>query len=454
VRFSAGQATTDIAMKKAKTRIIRFLETEIWRLDKSDLPTVRALLLKPMRVLLLTVQGYVRDDCALRASALTFYSLLAVVPVAAMAFGIAKGFGLEQRLEKMFYQQLAGQEVVVDKIITFARSLLANTQGGLIAGIGVVLLFWSAVKVLNHIEGTLNDIWKVQSRSFVRKFTDYLAILVIGPLLVILSSSINLFIMAQVEAITGRLALLKIASPVIFVMLRWLSFALTWLLFILIYIVLPNTRVRFSSALLAGIFAGTLFQITQWAYIHLQVLLSNYNAIYGSFAALPFFLIWMYFSWMIVLMGAQFAYAHQHVDAYAMQIDFQEMNVRTRKSHALTVLRLIVSNFENGGPPLPIREIAERLAWPSGLVALLIDQLVNSNIVSAVEMETAEEIGYQPARDIHGITVADVLLPMGDATREERPVPAGHGVERMMDVLDNLEQEIRKSPTNRLVKDL
>ena len=213
MRFSAGQANIDIAMKKAKTRIIRFLETEIWRLDKSDLPTVRALLLKPMRVLLLTVQGYVRDDCALRASALTFYSLLAVVPVAAMAFGIAKGFGLEQRLEKMFYQQLAGQEVVVDKIITFARSLLANTQGGLIAGIGVVLLFWSAVKVLNHIEGTLNDIWKVQSRSFVRKFTDYLAILVIGPLLVILSSSINLFIMAQVEAITGRLALLKISQP-------------------------------------------------------------------------------------------------------------------------------------------------------------------------------------------------------------------------------------------------
>ena len=137
-----------------------------------------------------------------------------------------------------------------------------------------------------------------------------------------------------------------------------------------------------------------------------------------------------------------------------MQVDFQEMNVRTRKSHTLTALRLIVSNFENCGPPLPIREIAERLAWPSGLVALLIDQLVNSNIVSAVEMETAEEIGYQPARDIHGITVADVLLPMGEATPEERPVPAGHGVERMMEVLDNLEQDIRKSPANRLVKDL
>ena len=222
------------------SKIIAFFSSVIWQLDRDNLPRSRSIFLKPARIALLSIKGFINDQCTLRASALTFYSLLSVVPVVAMAFGISKGFGLEQRLEKQLFLRFAGQEEVISKIIDFARALLENTKGGLIAGIGVALLFWSAIKVLSHIEGALNAIWKVRARSSIRKFSDYLAIMLISPLLIIVSSSANVFITTQVKAITGKLALLQAASPVIVLMLKLLPFALLWLLFILIYMVLAE----------------------------------------------------------------------------------------------------------------------------------------------------------------------------------------------------------------------
>ena len=441
-------------IKRTHTRIIRFLENEIWRLNKSDLAGAKALFLKPLQILVLAGQKYMHDNCALRASALTFYTLLSVVPVAAMAFGIAKGFGLEQRLETLIYQRLVGQEEVVERVITFARSLLANTQGGLIAGIGVALLFWSAIKVLNHIEDTFNQIWEVKSRSFIRKFTDYLAIMIISPLLVVISSSVNVYIMTQVTAITGKLALLKMASPLIFFLLKLLPFGLIWLLFILIYIVMPNTRVRWTSALIAGIIGAFIFQLTQGVYIHAQVLLSKYNAIYGSFAALPFFLIWLQLSWMIVLIGAQIAYAHQHVDQYAMHVGYQEMSSYTRKANAINILREVVASFKQGGPPLKAEEIAARLELPRPLVSRLLEQLINSKMVNAVNIEAEEGFGYQPARDIHSITVVDALSALDRSMTDSSPEHEDQKLGRTSEILEAIEKEAQEAQANILVKDI
>jgi membrane protein len=183
-------------------------------------------------------------------------------------------------------------------------------------------------------------------------------------------------------------------------------------------------------------------------------LLAKYNAVYGSFAALPFFLIWLYLSWMIVLIGAQIAYAHQHVAEYAMQVDYQEMNAYTRKAHAMNILRLIVVNFEQGGPPLRIEEIAARLVLLPEMVSQLIDRLILSKMVSAVAIDEQEEIGYQPARDIHGITVAEVLLAWDKAGSGVPAASAAHGFENILDVLETLENEVRKAPANRLIKDI
>lgn len=437
-----------------KTRVVHFLTTEIWRLSHGELTKSKAFLLKSMQILLMTTQGYIRDNCALRASALTFYTLLSVVPVAALAFGVAKGFGLEQRLENQLYQQMAGHEAVVEKIIAFARTLLENTQGGLIAGIGVILLFWSAIKVLGHIETTLNDIWKVRSRSFVRKFTDYLAIMIVSPLMVVISSSVNVFIKTQVTSIAGKSAFLELASPLIFFSLKLLPYGLIWLLFILIYTVMPNTRVRLTSALAAGIIAGSIFQFTQNSYIHAQVLLARNNAIYGSFAALPFFLIWLQLSWMIVLFGSQIAYAHQHVRQYVMRISSQDASAASQKQYALYLLHRIILAFQKGDSPPTSDHLATQLKLPHEMAQGLLDHLIRCGLVSIVQQEISEEAAYQPARDIHGITVSQMLESwdqVGQNVLPETPDPSFAQVHQAMEAI---REEMRRSPANRLVKDI
>lgn len=435
-------------------KIIEFGRIDIWRLDKDHLSRSKWILLNPLRILLLAIRGYMRDNCALHASALTFYSLLSVVPVVAMAFGIAKGFGLEQRLEKQLYLRFAGQEEVLSKIIDFARSLLENTQGGLIAGIGVAVLFWSAIKVLNHIEGTLNSIWKVNARTFIRKFTDYLTIMIISPLLVVVSSSVNVFITTQVKAIAGKVELLNMASPLILPMLKLLPYGLVWLLFFMIYIVMPNTQVRFKSALAAGIIGGTIFQLTQGAYINAQVVVSKYNAIYGSFAALPLFLIWQQISWMIVLFGAEIAYVHQHISCHALIADFQKSNVDFRRRHALHILRLIVHRFKEGGAPHTATQISAHLKLPLQWVEQLIEQLREGGLIAAVQNKRPNGTAFQPARDIHTITIASVWEALDKRGSQSLATPDNPEFEILSKAIDDVRQEMTRSPANRFIIDL
>ena len=441
-------------LHNATTKIFNFLKTGVWQISNDELSKPKALLLKPLRVLLLATNGYVRDNSALHASALTFYSLLSVVPVAAMAFGIAKGFGLEGRLEEQLYLRLAGQEEVVSKIIAFARSLLENTQGGLIAGVGVAVLFWSAIKVLSHIEGTLNTIWKVEGRPFLRKFTDYLSILIISPLLVVVSSSANVFITTQVTAITGKIELLNMASPLILPALKLLPFGLVWLLFIMIYMVMPNTHVRFISALVAGIIAGTIYQFTQGAYINAQVLVSKYNAIYGSFAALPLFLIWLQISWMIVLLGAEIAFAHQHVSHHTMLADFHKSNAHSRRRYAVHILRLIVQRFKEGEAPLTTVQISEALKLPPVLVEQLAGHLKDSGLISAVQGQDPNGPAYQPAKDIQTITIASVLDALDKRGPSDLPENIGDDFKALSKIVDDVRSEMNRSTANKLIKDI
>ena len=440
----------------AVNKIMHMLTHDIWRVSDNELSRPKALILKPIRILVLTFKGYVRDNCMPRASALTFYSLLSVVPMVALAFGIAKGFGLEQRLEKQLYLRLAGQEEVLSRIIDFARNLLENTKGGLIAGIGVILLFWLAIKVLSHIEEALNHIWKVRSRSLMRKFTDYLSIMIVSPLLVIVSSSVNLFITTQIQAVAAKLALLQAASPIIYVGLKLLPFGLIWLLFVMIYLVMPNTQVRFVSALVAGVIAGTIFQLSQGFYINAQIIVARYNAIYGSFAALPLFLVWLQLSWMIVLLGAQIAHAHQYVNKFAMAAAFHDTSVDFRRRFALYILRLVVKRFQEGLPPLTAEQIGKKLKAPLLLVEQILDQLCASGLLSAVAPKKSDVApAFQPAIDIRAITVASVLNALDNSGGENLVVEeADDGWATVSQAVDSIRQAIVQSPANKPIKDL
>ena len=436
-------------------KLIDFITTDIWRIRSQGLPFKKALPIRILRIILLAVQGFKVDRCLLRASALTFYTLLSIVPVAALAFGIAKGFGFELMLEKQLIERFSGQEEIVQRVITFAHSLLETTRGGMIAGIGVIVLFWSVMKVLGHIEQSFNEIWENnKGRTLWRKFSDYFAMMLISPVLFIMSGSVTVFITTQVTYITNKVALIGFFSPVIFTLLKLTPFVLIWALFTFAYLVMPNLKVHFISGLVAGIVAGTAFQLTQSFYISFQVLVAKYNAIYGSFAALPLFLVWLQLSWLIVLFGAELSFAHQNVDTYEFEPDQRNVSTRFQKLLALQITHMLVKVFINGHQPLTAAKIAHTLEAPIRLVNRSLFDLTQSGIVSELETDDSQELAYQPARDVNLFTIKYVLDALDHKGIEDIHIVQTPELDILSEAMQQLGELITTSPANKLLKDI
>ena len=443
----------DILALKSKT--INFINTEIWRIRKKDFPPMKYFLIKHLRILLLATRGFGQDQCPLRASALTFYSILSIVPVVAMAFGIAKGFGFQEVLEKQLLERFSGQEEVMIRVVDFAHSLLKNTKGGMIVSIGIVVLLWTVIKLLAHIEGSFNDIWEVKMpRSYGRKFSDYLSIILISPLLILMSSSATVFITTKITLITEKVALIGMFSPMIFFMLKLTPYFLVWILFIFTYILMPNTQVNFSAGFIAGIIAGTIFQAAQLAYILFQVGVAKYNAIYGSFAALPLFLIWMQLSWLIVLFGAEISFAYQYVDTYEFEPDRRQISPAFKRLLTLQIAHRVISTFSKGKMPLTASKLSQILEIPIRLVLQLLDELVECEIFSITEIKGNEKLAYQPARDINIITIKSIIEALEQKGVDNIPVAQTPELQSLSEVLWTFSAEIEKSPANCLLKDI
>jgi membrane protein len=443
----------DILSLKAK--IIEFIRVDIWRIRLKDISRTKYFFIKQLRILILATRGFTKDKCTLSASALTFYSVLSIVPVVAMAFGIAKGFGFQKLLEKELLKKFQGQEEVMNRVVAFAHSLLENTKGHLIASFGILFLLWTVIKLLSQIERSFNDIWEVKSpRTYGRKFSDYLSIMLISPILFILSSSVTVFITTQITVITQKVSLIGMFSPIIFFMVKLIPYGLIWILFIFIYMLMPNTKVNFSSGLIAGIIAGTIYQIAQWAYITFQVGMARYNAIYGSFAALPLFLIWIQLSWLIVLFGAEISFAYQYVDTYDFEPDRRYISPAFKKLLSLQVSRLIISTFLKADPPLSAISISKTLEIPIRLVEQILKELVEAGILSDTEVKKNKEMSYQPARDINAITINTVIEALDQKGVNNIPVAQTAELRHLSEALKTLNEEIEKSPANCLLKDI
>lgn len=439
------------ALKKAW----KFARTGVWYIHLSKLSRPRAILLRWLRIFLLALRGFNDDKCPLRASALTFYSLLSVVPIAAMLFGIAKGFGFRQRLETQLLEQFPEHQEVALKIIEYSKSFLESARGGLVAGIGIILLFWIVVRVLGNIEQSFNDIWKIrQSRNFLRKFTDYLAIMLIGPINLIISSSATVLITAEVTELGEKFGLSGVVEPLVTLGLRVLPLLLIWILFAFIYIVMPNTRVHWKSGIVAAVIAGSVYQITQLIFVKFQLGVANYNAIYGSFAALPLFLIWLQLSWFIVLFGAEISYAVQYVDNYEFAPLVKTLSPVRKKLLSLYIVHLSVKVFAEGKNPLISSEISTKLGIPIVIVRDTLFTLVGAKLLSETYSEINKEIAYQPASDINRYTVSYVLKQLDEAGSNELPVAPNEQLDELSATLINFEQLVHSSPANKLLSDI
>lgn len=436
-------------------KIIQFLKDDIWRIRLNDLPAKKSVLIKYLRIVLLAFKGFNEDKCSLRAKALTFYSLMSVVPLVAFAFGVSKGFGMQKLLEAELYNKMKGQEEVIERIIEFADKMLIQTKGGLIAGIGILLLIYTAFNLLRHIEDSFNDIWGTpHARTFSRKLSDYLSVLFIAPILFILSSSTTFFIKTQITIITEKIALLGPISPLIFFSLKILPFIVIWLLFTFVYMFMPNTRVRFRSGFMGGVVAGTIYVIWQAIYITLQIGASKYGAIYGSFAVLPLFMIWLSVSWLIVLFGAEIAFAHQNVDTYEMESLSENIPHSLRKTLSLRIINICIKKFINSEDPLSAEKIAETLELPVRLTNRLLSDLVKCHLLSEAFGEDEKIEYYQPARDVNVLSIHYVVRALEALGNEDIVFHDSEEIKKIRGSLKKLDALISKSDANILLKDI
>jgi membrane protein len=440
------------------SRIIYFFKTGIWEIRLKDLSPSKAFFVKFLRVILLGLRGFIRDNCQKTASVLTYYSLLNIVPVVAVAFAIAKGFGLEKVIEKQILQmadKANWQSDITSQIITFSHKLLEQAKGGLIAGIGVILLFWTVISILGKIEDSLNEIWEVKkSRTLVRKFSDYITMMVLTPVLFIISSSATVLVASQVKVIVNKIAVLGVFSKVIFLLLNLLPYVSIWVLLTALYLIMPNTRIPLRSGIFGGIAAGTILQIVQWIYIKFQIGVSSYGALYGSFAALPLFLAWIQMSWMIVLLGAEIAYAYEHCETFGFHPDYSRISVSYKKLLALRVFHLLTKKFSLGEKPLSANQIANALEIPVRLVRQLLQELSEVGLVVEIAKGIKGEIAFQPGRTIENITVKFALDEYEKHGIVKIPANQSEEAEKISSFLKDISDTIEKSPGNVTLKEI
>ena len=268
--------------------------------------------------LYLTIRFFTEKRVMTQASALTYSTLLAIVPILAVVFAIARGFGYNRYIEVWFREVLASQPQVADVIVSFVNSYLIHTRSGVFLGVGLIFMLYTVLMLVNNVEETFNQIWQVNnSRPIIRSFVNYLAMFFLLPIIIVISTGFSIFM----ETVADKMDDFVILEPIVHKLFSFFPYMLMSLIFIVIYVYLPNTKVRFSCAIVPGILAGIAMHLLQIAYINSQVWVTGYNAIYGSFAALPLFMLWLQISWAICLFGAQLTYTNQNLNRFGFNLE-------------------------------------------------------------------------------------------------------------------------------------
>jgi membrane protein len=388
-------------------RIIQFFQTDLWRITQGDVSPLKFLVVEGLKKVVLAIRFFTAKRVVTKAAALTYSTLLAIVPILAVVFAIARGFGYNKFIEVWFRDALKSQPEVADAMIGFVNSYLVHTKSGVFLGIGLIFMLYTVLMLVSNIEQTFNEIWQVKKpRSIFRTFTDYLAMFFVFPILIVLTSGISIFLAAVADNMPD------------FLMLGWAVRALIDLIpyvlmsgmFIALYIFMPNTRVKPICAVVPGILAGIAMQGLQFVYIHSQMFLSSYNAIYGSFAALPLFMLWMQISWTICLFGAELCYTNQNLDYYDYNAQTSELSHRYCLMLYTLIMSRICRRFAEGGRPYTAMELRNETNIPIRFINDLLYRLIQAHMLIEITTdEKGETSKYMPAEDLKNLSVGTMI---------------------------------------------
>lgn len=359
--------------------------------------------IRVLKTLNLSVRSFMDRGLQLRSMALTYSTVLAIVPALAMIFAIGRGFGLQNLVEDEIYGLFPAQKEAVTASFKFVDSYLNQASQGVFIGVGLVFLLWTLISLLSNIDEAFNNIWDIKKeRPFYQKITDYIAICLIVPVLLICSSGITVFISTADDLHFRVLALLKnIAIEISPLVLAWLAFTFS-------YFLIPNTKIKFRYAAASGAICAIAFEILQMLILNGQIYVSRYNAIYGSFAFLPLLLVWLQLSWLILLFGCVLTYSMQNVFSFNYEGDVSNISDSYMRTIALTVMAIVIRRFESHEKPLSPNQLSISYGIPIRIVSRVVDRLHDCGLVYFV-VEQKGVTGIAPAVDNDRFTVSDLF---------------------------------------------
>ena len=386
----------------------KFLLEDLWRVTSRDMEKMtpwRRFLYRNLKRVDLAVQRFLKDKMFDRASALTYTTLLALVPILAFLFALTRGFGFDKMTEAFIRSHFQGHDEVLNMLMNAINTYLEHAKSGVFIGVGLVFLFYTIISLTSDIESAFNQIWQRHGRSALRKITDYISVMVLVPFLWVIITGLTVFLSTLASHVPDFMGL----NQTVKFLINLLPFLFIGLSFTGLYVFMPNTHVKLKYAILPGFLAGAAFVGLQYFYINSQIWVSNYNAIYGSFAALPMFLIWAQISWCICLFGAELTYASQNVDVYNFEYDVRHASRRHNDFVTLLLLSTICKRFqEKGAKPYTASQLSHELSLPLRMVNDKLSMLVKYRWLSSSVHEGKDEC-FQPACDLSQITVGAVL---------------------------------------------
>ncbi len=379
----------------------RFLKEEIWRSNR------RSFLYTVIKTILLSVRRTAISKLSTRAGALTINTVFSIVPVLALMFAIARGFGLSTLLENQIKETVQAQNDTLTYLFTFANSYLENAKGGVFIVVGVLVLLWTVIMLMTNIERAFNDIWQVKKqRTPLRMVTDYLFMFILVPLLFMVSGATALFISSSLESIKEW----EFVAPILRFFIKLSPFVFSCIALSILYLLMPNTKVKVKYALLSGLVAGVAIQAFQYLYIWSQSGISTYNIIYGNFAAIPLFLLWLQVSWSICLFGVTLNYSSQSLVYYHYADDSNKISRKDHDFILLTIMSLIANRFIDGGHPHSISSLSNEYNLPTILVSKITDRLLEIGLIHEVsEDRKSSDMLLLPSIDVSTLTASEVM---------------------------------------------
>jgi membrane protein len=446
-------------------RLFAFFADTVWSEDRPKRGW-KAALYRLCRISHLAVRGFVQDECIFRASALTYITVLSLVPLLAFSFSVAKGFGFYQPLVEgtvnPFLDRTFGtltEETAVPpspggthevrvasaRLLEIVGNVVQETRVTGLGAFGLVILGWAVIKLLGTIERSFNHIWGVQrSRSLLRKISDYLTMVIVTPIFLFTATGVTTA--AQSNGLVKILRDFFHLGYFLDLLVTLLPLLSLWIGFTFVYLAMPNAHTRILSAIAGALIGGTLWWITLRLHLKFQIGVARYSAIYASFAAIPIFLIWVNISWVTVLIGAEVCFAHQSEPSYLRVASARPADHAFKELLGLRAMSRIGRRFMAGEEPWDAPALAAELAVPTRPLDEVLGVLVERGLLA--ENQGGKEVTFLPTRDLESITVKSVIDAL-KGTSGLVDLPASTGVDQEIDrILESIDRETERSESN------